>query len=80
MKWTSLIFMSFLSLHLNAQDGRTYKPDENHLPGARSPALQKQAQEERTEDSYRRKEIRRRRDMEMDKPAIIKRDQLEIQE
>ncbi len=43
----TLAFFALFSTFTHAQDGRTYKPDENHLPpGSRSPELMRQAQEE----------------------------------
>jgi hypothetical protein len=42
----TLAFFTLLSTFSFAQDGRTYKPDENHLPGSRSPEIMRQAQEE----------------------------------
>lgn len=48
MKYSLIALFSLMSLSSFAvYDGQSYAPDENHLPGYKSPALQKQAQEER---------------------------------
>lgn len=53
MKYSLIAFFALFSLGAIGADGKTYLPDENHLPGYRSPALQKQAQEERPQGEVR---------------------------
>ena len=51
------LLLSLLTVNAYAAyKGQAYLPDENHLPGHRSPALQKQAQEEQPSEVRKTKQ------------------------
>lgn len=75
MRFTFFTLVSILSLQVLATNTTTsYSVDENHLPGYRSPAVQKQAQEARPEakekDLHHRKGTKSRANPEaIDQPS-----------